>query len=359
MRGAGCAGGTVPVDAAGRRAAGGPAFRSRRLAAAGSESILMQGKKEHVRNSRSHSPWRTERRRRRDDLDAEGAEASRAGFHRLRALRHARRGRLRHAFQGRRAGGHGLGLRHPRQDPRPARRRSTGASRSWEVPVKDRDASTEYAVRYVISYEGDLGAPRALRRGRGGHRDPLPRERAGARQGPRGRHGGLRAVRARRGNGGRTPSATPGWRPSPTSTSAPRTPTGRSPTTTSRWSTTARSPTTGSSAARWSASGTASCRTATRSSSRCTWRTTSRTESPSRSRWSARSGRSTGCSPTSSRPGTSSAWRRTRWPRSRSCSTRATTSSPSPPRRWPSAPSFPEEIDTYDPYDEETRVWQA
>ena len=59
-----------------------------------------------------------------------------------------------------------------------------------------------------------------------------------------------------------TPSATPAWRPSPTSTSARRIPTGpiRSPT--SRSCTTASSPTTGRAGARWSIAATASCPTA-------------------------------------------------------------------------------------------------
>ena len=52
-----------------------------------------------------------------------------------------------------------------------------------------------------------------------------------------------------------TPSATPAWRPSPTSIFVRPTPTGHSPTTTSPSCITARSPTTGSCAARWSEKG--------------------------------------------------------------------------------------------------------
>ena len=70
-------------------------------------------------------------------------------------------------------------------------------------------------------------------------------------------------------------------------------------------------------------------------------------------------GASTASSPISSRPRMRSAWPRTRWPPSRWFSTRATTSWRSLPRKWRSAASFPHEIDTWDPYDEEVRVWRA
>ena len=55
---------------------------------------------------------------------------------------------------------------------------------------------------------------------------------------------------------------------------------------------------------------------------------------------------------------TSSASRRTSWPRSRSSSTNRTTWSRSPPRRSRSAQIVDHEIDTYDPYEREVLVWQ-
>ena len=56
---------------------------------------------------------------------------------------------------------------------------------------------------------------------------------------------------------------------------------------------------------------------------------------------------------------TSSAWPRTRWRRSRWCSTRATNLVALASEEVAIRSIFPHEIDTFDPYDGEVRVWQS
>ena len=145
--------------------------------------------------------------------------------------------------------------------------------RSMEVEIVDEDAATEYAFRYRLRFAGDgvgdnggrpdpAQALRGLHRGRGRGGDPLARPRAGARQGPRRCHHRERAIRPRRVPGH------PRHRPHADGHGIGcRHPLGPSllgpiPSPTSPWSTTASSPTTGSTAGRWSIAATASCRAA-------------------------------------------------------------------------------------------------
>ena len=65
------------------------------------------------------------------------------------------RRRLHHARQGRRAGRHGQGSRHPRPDRGPHRRGSKPASTSMAPRSRSKENATEYALRYIISHDGD------------------------------------------------------------------------------------------------------------------------------------------------------------------------------------------------------------
>ena len=83
-------------------------------------------------------------------------EASRAGFHRLRALRQARR---RHElvmrFKVGRAGGDEAGLRHPRPGDGAPRRGRPAHGRARRQGQSRRRTATEYAFRYRFTYGGD------------------------------------------------------------------------------------------------------------------------------------------------------------------------------------------------------------
>ena len=182
-------------------------------------------------------------------------------FDRLRPLRQAEGRRARAALQGRRAGRHEEGLRHPPPGegaPRRGRPPPGGAGR------RDRRGGGGDRVCLPLPHQVRRRSPQArrLHRGRRGRRDPLDRPWPRADQGPGRCHPGRRPVPACAASSARMPSAIPAWRRNPTSTSARPIPTGpiRSPT--CRSCTTASSPTTGRAAARSSTAAIASCRTA-------------------------------------------------------------------------------------------------
>ena len=196
----------------------------------------------HVRNCRA-DPSRHAAVRIGQEMTAmlQSLEASRARLHRLRALRQARRrpAELRHPLQGGRAGGDAARLQDPRPGPRapgrgqPAHGRDGRRGQSTRTTRPTTPSATTSPMAAICRKLVDL------HRGRRGLRDPLGRARARADQGPgRRRHRG-RPVRAAGLPGHARASATPAWPPSPTSTSARRTPTGPIRSATSRSSTTA------------------------------------------------------------------------------------------------------------------------
>ena len=197
-----------------------------------------------------------------DDRDAAIPETPRAGFDRLRALRQAAGQGAGHTLQSRRAGRDVEGIRYSSPGEGASRRGRAPARRARREDHRGATRRPNTRYRYRIAYDGDLRTPRQLHRGRRRRRDPLDRPWPRADQGSGRCRSGRRTVLLCAASSAPTPSATRAWRPNRTSTSARPIRTGPTRSPTSRWCTTASSPTTGTAAVPWSGAVTASCRTA-------------------------------------------------------------------------------------------------